>query len=43
MSPTYNGISTLEHFERSNASEIRNRIMFNFYMRLPHIIVIVAQ
>ena len=31
MSPTLNGSSTLEHFEYSNAIEIHNRIMFDFY------------
>ena len=36
MSPTLNGSSTLEHFKRSNASEIRNGIMFDFYLGLPH-------
>ena len=32
----FNGSSTLERFERSNASEIRNGIMFDFYPGLPH-------
>ena len=32
MSPTLNGSSVLEHFERGNAIEIRNRIMFNIYL-----------
>ena len=36
MSPALNGSSTLEHFEHSNASEIRNGIMFDFYLGLPH-------
>ena len=36
MSPALNGSSTLERFEHSNVSEIRNRIMFNFYPGLPH-------
>ena len=35
MSPTLNGSSTLERFEHSNASEIRNGIMFDFYPGLP--------
>jgi len=35
MSPALNGSSTLERFERSNAGEIRNRIMFDFYPGLP--------
>ena len=37
MSPALNESSTLECFERSNASEIRNGIMFDFYPGLPHI------
>ena len=37
MSPALNGSSTLEHFKRSNASEIRNGIMFDFYPGLPHV------
>ena len=36
MSPALNGSSTLERFERSNAREIRNEIMFDFYPGLPH-------
>ena len=40
MSPALNGSSTLEHFERSNASEIRNRIMFDFYPGLPHMLTV---
>ena len=36
MSPALNGSSTLERFEQSNASEIRNGIMFDFYPGLPH-------
>ena len=36
MGPTPNGSSALQRFERSNALEIRNRIMFNFYPGLPH-------
>ena len=35
-SPAVNGSSTLERFERSNAIEIRNGIIFNFYPGLPH-------
>ena len=30
--------SVLECFERSNASKIRNRAMFDFYPGLPHIV-----
>ena len=36
MSPALNGSSTLERFERSNVSEIRNGIMFDSYPGLPH-------
>ena len=39
MSPALNGSSKLERFERSNASEIRNGIMFDFYRGLPHIYI----
>ena len=42
MSPALNGSSTLERFERSNASEIRNGIMFDFYQGLPHTLYLVA-
>ena len=36
MSPTLNGSSALQRFERSNAIEISNTIMFDFYPGLPH-------
>ena len=36
MTPTFSGISVLERFERSNAIEICNEIMFDFYPGLPH-------
>jgi len=36
MSTTLNGSSMLECFERSNAREIRNGIMFDFYPGLSH-------
>ena len=39
MSPALNGSSSLERFERSNAIEIRNGIVFDFYPGLPHIYV----
>ena len=39
MSPTLNGSSMLERFERSNASEIHNGIMFDFYPGLPHMYI----
>ena len=37
MSPTLNGSSVLQCFEHSNAIEIRNGIMFDFYPGLPQI------
>ena len=37
MSPALNGSSMLERFEHSNASEIHNGIMFDFYPGLPHL------
>ena len=40
MSPTLNRSSALQHFERGNAAEIRNRIMLDFYPGLPHIRVL---
>ena len=36
QSPSLNGSSVLEHFKRSNGIEIRNEIMFDFYLGLPH-------
>jgi len=39
MSPALNRSSLLERFERSNAIEICNGIMFDFYPGLPHIAV----
>ena len=38
MSPALNRHSVLEHFERGNAIEIRNGIMFDFYPGLLHVI-----
>ena len=38
MSPALNGSSALQRFERSNAIEIRNGIMFDLYPGLPHIL-----
>ena len=40
MSPALSGSSVLQCFERSNAVEIHNKIMFNFYPGLPHIYTI---
>ena len=37
MSPALNGSSALQCFECSNAIEIRNGIMFDFYPGMPHI------
>ena len=37
MSPALNGSSALQRFKRSNASEICNGIMFDFYPGLPHV------
>ena len=36
MSPALNGSSVLQCFEHSNATEIHNIIMFDFYPELPH-------
>ena len=36
MSPAL-GSSMLEHFERRNAIEIHNGIMFDFNLELPHV------
>ena len=36
QSPTLNGSSAPERFERDNAMEIHNGIMFDFYPGLPH-------
>ena len=38
ISPTFNGSSVLERFEHSNAIEIHNRIMFDFYTGLPYVV-----
>ena len=37
MSLTHNGSTALQHFKRSNAIKIRNGIMFDFYLGLPHV------
>jgi len=42
MSPALKGSSALQRFERSNAIEIRNRIMFDFYPGLPHVLFLCA-
>ena len=38
MSPTLNGSSALQRFERSNTVEISNGIMFDFYPGLPQLL-----
>ena len=38
MSLALNGSFVLEHFKCGNAIEIRNGIMFDFYLGLPHVI-----
>ena len=38
MSPTLNGSSALQCFERCNTIKICNGIMFNFYPGLPHLL-----
>ena len=40
MSHALSRSSALEHFERSNALEIRNGKMFDFYPGLPHMILL---
>lgn len=37
MSPTGNGSAVLQCFDRGNAIELHNRIMFNFYPGLSHL------
>ena len=37
MNPTCNGTSEIQHFERTDAIEIRDGIVFVFYPGLPHI------
>ena len=37
MSPALNGSSAIRRFKHSNAIKIRDRIIFHFYMGLPHI------
>ena len=36
MNPAINGSSALQRFEHGNMVKIRNRIMFDFYLGLPH-------
>ena len=37
MSPTLNGSTALQRFEHGNAVKVRNGIMFDFYLGLPHV------
>ena len=39
MSPTLNRSSALQHFECDNVVEIRNKIILDFYLGLPHMYV----
>ena len=43
MSPTLYKSSALERFEHSNAIEIRDKIKFDFYLGLPHIVLVVCK
>ena len=37
MSPTCNRTTALQRFERSTMIEMRNGVMFDFYLGLPHV------
>ena len=39
LSPTLNRSSVIQRFIHSDAIEIHNGIIFDFYMRLPHLYV----
>ena len=39
MNPCLHGSSAIRHFELSDVIEIRNRIIFDLYMGLPHVLV----
>ena len=41
MSPTLNGSSVLQRFQRGNALEIPNGIVFDFYPGLPHVVLLI--
>ena len=43
MSPALNGSSEIQRFERSDAIEIHDGIIFNFYTRLAHIVLVISQ
>ena len=42
MSRTLNGSTALQRFEHGNTVEIRDGIMFDFYLGLPHVIIVVV-
>ena len=42
MIPTLNGSSALERYKHGNAIETHNRIMFDFYPGLPHVICLLC-
>ena len=39
MSPVLNRRSAVQHFEHGNAFELRNGKIFDFYLGLPHVIM----
>ena len=39
MSPTRNGSTMIQRFKGDNAIEIRNGIMFDFYLGLAHMVL----
>ena len=39
MSPTLDGTSALQRFECGNTFKIRIRIMFDFYLGRPHVVI----
>ena len=43
LSPVLNGCLEILHFERSDAIEIRDRVMFVFYSGLPHYGIMVVK
>ena len=43
MNPALNGSFALWHFEHSNAVQLRNGILFDFYLGLPHLCNILLQ
>ena len=41
MSPALNGSSVVRHFERSDATEIRDGIIFDFYTGVTYCITVI--